>query len=199
MNDCGYSQEMITRRALAWAALVPVLARGEAAPKTFVLVPGAWHGAWAYRDTEALLRAKGHSVFCVTLTGLAERAHLLSKDVGLATHVDDVARLIEVEDLHDVTLVGHSYAGMVITGAAGKIGSRLHRLVYLDAFVPSSGQSMLDLMNPKFAVSWRARAAKNGDGWRVTPMLNAKSMGVSGCHAGRARRREAHAAVAEDV
>ncbi len=143
--------------------------------KTFVLVPGAWHGAWAWRTVEALLRARGHQVFSLTLTGLAERAHLLTAAVTLETHVIDVARVIEVEDLRDVVLVGHSYAGLVVTPAAARVAKRVRELVYLDAFVPKPGQSMLDLMKAKYSESWRERAK---GGLTVPPMLSAVAMGV---------------------
>ena len=150
-------------------------ALAKESPTTFVLVPGAWHGAWAWRPLEALLRARGHQVFALTLTGLAERAHLLTATVTLETHVTDVARVIEVEDLREVVLVGHSYAGMVVTPAAARVAKRLRALVYLDAFVPKPGQSMLDLMKAKYSDSWREKAK---GGLTVPPMLNAVAMGV---------------------
>ncbi len=123
-----------------------------------MLVHGAWHGGWCFRGVERLLRAAGPEVFAPTLTGLAERAHLLSRDVKLSTHVEDVARLIEVEELKDVTLLGHSYGGLVITGAGLKVAPRIAELVYLDAFVPQSGQTGFDCMSAKYGVeSWRKR------------------------------------------
>ena len=112
---------------------------------TFVLVHGAWHGGWCWRRVEDLLRAQGHRVFSPTLTGLADRSHLAGIGVDLATHVDDVAGLLRWEGLTDVILCGHSYGGMVISGVAekappGAIGS----IVFLDAFVPADGRSLLD-------------------------------------------------------
>ena len=148
--------------------------------KTFVLVPGAWHGAWAWRPVERLLRALGHEVLAITLTGVAERAHLLSPAVRLETHVRDVAQAIEVEDLRGVTLVGHSYGGMVITPAAARVPGRIAELVYLDAFVPKPGESMLDLMKAKYSDSWRSRAKKESNGLSVPVMLDATAMGLSG-------------------
>tara|TARA_B100000315_G_C14576903_1_gene588359 strand:- start:1181 stop:1894 length:714 start_codon:yes stop_codon:yes gene_type:complete len=109
---------------------------------TFVLVHGAWHGGWVWRKVAAPLRAKGHRVFTPTLTGLGERAHLASLDVNLDTHIQDVIGLLEAEELTDVVLVGHSYAGVVITGVADKAAGRLSGLVYIDAFVPESGFSL---------------------------------------------------------
>ena len=110
----------------------------------FVLVHGAWHGGWSWRKLRPLLEAAGHAVFTPTLTGLGERRHLCSRDIGLATHIQDVANLIEFEELSNVILVGHSYAGMVITGVGSAAGSRVGRLVYLDAFLPDDGKSLND-------------------------------------------------------
>jgi pimeloyl-ACP methyl ester carboxylesterase len=111
----------------------------------FVLVHGAWHGGWCWRRVADILAAKGHRVFAPTLTGLAERSHLLDERVNLSTHIADVVNLVRWEELMDIVLVGHSYGGMVVTGAADKMSERIASLVYLDAFVPESGQSMQDL------------------------------------------------------
>ncbi|MBV9253581.1 MAG: alpha/beta fold hydrolase, partial [Actinobacteria bacterium] len=116
---------------------------------TFVLVHGAWHGGWCWRKLTPLLRAAGHEVFTPTLTGLGERSHLGHPDVGLATHVGDVAQVLWYEDLSNVVLVGHSYGGLVIGGVADQAPGRLKHLVYLDAFVPEHGRSMLDLGPPE--------------------------------------------------
>jgi pimeloyl-ACP methyl ester carboxylesterase len=134
---------------------------------TFVLVHGAWHGGWCWRKVTPLLRAAGHEVFTPTLTGLGERAHLAAPEVGLGTHVQDVVNVLEYEDLSGVVLVGHSYGGMVITGAAAAAPQRLAHLVYLDAFVPEDGQSMLDLVPPERRESVPARARAEGEGWRL--------------------------------
>ncbi|MFP6713186.1 MAG: alpha/beta fold hydrolase [Rhodospirillales bacterium] len=115
---------------------------------TFVLVHGAWHGGWCWRKVDAALRERGYQVFTPTLTGLGESAHLASPDIILDTHIQDIVGLLEVEDLSDVVLVGHSYAGMVITGVADKAADRLKGLVYLDAFIPKSGQSMKSIAVP---------------------------------------------------
>jgi pimeloyl-ACP methyl ester carboxylesterase len=113
-----------------------------------VLVHGAWHGGWCWRRVVGPLRAAGHEVFAPTLTGLGDRAHLFRPDIGLDDHVADVVALLEAEELEDVVLVGHSYAGMVITGVAERCAERLRRLVYLDAFVPEDGQSLMSLAPP---------------------------------------------------
>nr|HMN83378.1 alpha/beta fold hydrolase [Burkholderiaceae bacterium] len=97
-----------------------------------MLVHGAWHGGWCWRDVAAGLTAAGCRVFAPSLTGLADRRHLLAADVSLATHVQDIVGLIEVEDLERVVLVGHSYGGNVITGVADRLRERLAHCVYLD-------------------------------------------------------------------
>ncbi len=107
----------------------------------FVLVHGAWHGAWCWRDvTEALIRA-GHRAHAVTLTGVGERAHLLNPEITLQTHIQDVVSAIECEEMQDVVLAVHSYAGMVGTGVADRIPERLSHLVYVDAVVPKPGEA----------------------------------------------------------
>ena len=103
---------------------------------TFVLVHGAWHGGWCWRRVERLLRAQGHEVLTPTLTGLGERAHLMSRQIDLETHIEDVLGVLRIENLRDVVLCGHSYGGMVITGVADREPECITALVYLDAFVP---------------------------------------------------------------
>lgn len=115
---------------------------------TFVLVHGGGHGGWCYRQVARLLRGAGHEVYAPTLSGLAERAHLRLAGIGLDTHIQDVASLLHYEDLRDVILVGHSYGGMVITGAADRAVERVGRLVYLDAANPVHGQSLVDVAGP---------------------------------------------------
>jgi pimeloyl-ACP methyl ester carboxylesterase len=107
----------------------------------FVLVHGAWHGGWCWQRVTALLQKAGHRVHAVTLTGLGERAHLLSPSITLDTHIDDVLKLIEAEELSDVVLAVHSYAGMIGTAVADRLVRRLKHLVYVDAVVPKPGES----------------------------------------------------------
>jgi len=114
-------------------------------PSDFVLIHGAWHGGWCWRRVADLLSARGHRVFAPTLTGVGERSHLADRSINLDTHVEDVLNLLKWEGLSNVVLVGHSYGGMVISGVAdrapaGVVGS----IVYLDAFVPENGMSLLD-------------------------------------------------------
>jgi len=112
----------------------------------FVLVHGAWHGGWCYRDTAKALRDMGHSVATPTHTGVGERAHQASEAITLETHIRDVAGCIEAEELEQVILCGHSYGGMVITGVADRMPERIRALVYLDAFVPENGDSLNALL-----------------------------------------------------
>lgn len=137
-----------SRRALATglgaAALTSSAAQAAGRRKPdFVLVHGAWHGGWCWRDVRPMLEAHGHRVFTPTLTGLGERAHLRDPVPGLAMHIADVLGLITAEELRDIVLVGHSYGGMVVTGVADAVNDRIRRIVYLDAAVPADGQSMI--------------------------------------------------------
>jgi pimeloyl-ACP methyl ester carboxylesterase len=134
---------------------------------TFVLVHGGWVGGWSWQRAIPLLRAQGHDVHAPTLTGLGDRVHLARPDVGLGTHVTDVVNLIEYEGLHDVVLVGHSYGGMVITGALHRIPERIAHVVYLDAFVPRGGQTLAELLPPELVAHLRGLAREQGDGWKV--------------------------------
>jgi pimeloyl-ACP methyl ester carboxylesterase len=107
----------------------------------FVLVHGAWHGAWAWRRVVDALHAQGHRALAVTLTGVGERVHLMSSLITLETHIDDVANTLEAEELQDVVLAVHSYAGMIGTAIADRMPRRLRHLVYVDAVVPKPGES----------------------------------------------------------
>jgi pimeloyl-ACP methyl ester carboxylesterase len=138
----------------------------------FLLVPGAWLGGWCWRDVAPHLQAGGHTVIAATLTGLGERAHLLRPDIGLDTHVADIVGLLHHQDLNDVTLVGHSYGGTVITAVAERAPDRLRRLVYLDAAVPRDGESNNDVIGSERAAALRAAADSDGDGWRVPPSVS---------------------------
>ena len=109
--------------------------------KNFVLVHGAWHGAWCWRRVMDALQAQGHRVHAVTLTGVGERAHLLTPSITLETHVLDVMNAIEAEELEDVVLAVHSSAGMIGTAVADRMGGRLRHLVYVDAVVPKPGET----------------------------------------------------------
>jgi pimeloyl-ACP methyl ester carboxylesterase len=122
-------------------------ARAAGKPRTFVLVHGAWHGGWCWRRVTDALAARGHRVFAPSLTGLGDRAHLFTADISLQTHVDDILSLVDAEELGDFVLVGHSYAGMVISGVADSLRERVSRYVYLDARLPFD-------MSPGASFSW---------------------------------------------
>ena len=132
---------------------------------TFVLVHPAWFGGWCWSKVSPILRASGRQVFTPTLTGLGERAHLASRDVGLEVHVKDVTNVLEYEDLGHVILVGNSSGGMVITGVADRMPGRIAHVIYLDAFVPEDGQSMLDIIPPERRPLMEALVRQEGDGW----------------------------------
>jgi pimeloyl-ACP methyl ester carboxylesterase len=134
---------------------------------TFVLVHGATAGGWVWQQITKRLKEHGHDVYTPTLTGLGERVHLLTRTVGLATHVTDVVNVLRYEELQDVILVGHSYAGMVITGVANQAPERVRELVYLDALVPEAGDCCLDLMGPAARQTMEERARTEGDGWLI--------------------------------
>lgn len=133
---------------------------------TYVLVHGAWHGGWCWRFVRDGLESSGHRVYAPSLTGLGERRHLARLDIDLDTHVEDVVSLLEMEDLRDVVLVGHSYGGMVVTGAADRAHSRIAGLVYLDAFVPENGKCALDYVVPERAARMREEGERVGS---ITP------------------------------
>jgi pimeloyl-ACP methyl ester carboxylesterase len=134
---------------------------------TFVLVPGAWLGGWAWSAVAADLRDRGHDVHALTLTGLAERVDEATAATDLSTHVDDVLAVLDSNDLHDVILVGHSYAGAVISGVAQRAPERIGRLVYLAAVVLPDGASLFDVLGPEAQAGMEAAAVLAGDPLRL--------------------------------
>jgi len=134
--------------------------------RPIVLVPGACLGGWAWRDVTVRLRELGHEVYPVTLTGLGERAHLAGREVDLDTHIADVVNLLDYEDLRDVVLVGHSYAGIVITGVADQRPERLHAIVYLDTGPLPDGTAISDVQTPEQRECQRGEVKRGGDGWQ---------------------------------
>ena len=137
---------------------------------TFVLVHGAWHGSWCWARVRRALVGLGHQVFTPTLSGVGERSHLLSRDIDLQVHVDDVANLIRWEELDDVVLCGHSYGGCVISGAADAVPERIAALVYLDAFLLEEGEGLHDLLPDEQREMQLSLADQYGEGWRVPPI-----------------------------
>ncbi len=130
---------------------------------TYVLVHGAFHGSWCWSRVIPLLEGAGHVAYGPSLTGLGDRASLLSPEVGLGTHVADITGLIRENDLRDVILLGHSYGAMVITGVVDQVPDRVRHLVYLDTFVPRTGESMVDV-GPLVIARFRGEARRHGDG-----------------------------------
>ncbi|NIJ12917.1 pimeloyl-ACP methyl ester carboxylesterase [Saccharomonospora amisosensis] len=145
---------------------------------SFVLIHGAWHGGWVWQRVAPTLRAAGYEVHTPTLTGVSDRAHLLNPSVGLSTHIQDVVALLEAYDLTDVTLVGHSYAGQVVTGVADRVPTRLAKRVYLDAFVGDDADAAIDLLPETIAGHYRESVAGPGFGWLI-PVRSLSVLGVS--------------------
>ena len=162
---------------LAAAATKAVGAAGPA--KTYVLVHGAWHGGWCWRDVARALRAEGHTVFVPTLTGMGERSHTMSRDVNLTTHITDVANLITWEELENVILVGHSYAGHILPGVADRVKSKLRHMVYVDANMGRDGYAFLTAD----VIAGRAKTAIDGY-LLAAPAPNPTLFGVPPDHPG---------------
>ena len=135
---------------------------------TFVLVHGSWAGSVVWRDLAPRLRKAGQDVYAPTLTGIGARKHLLSRQIDLNTHIQDVIGIIDDADLSDIVLVGNSYGGMVISGVADRVPEKVASLVYLDAFVPENGQSLLSLLPPNLRL-----ATVPGEDWLVAPPTSA--------------------------
>ncbi len=149
-----------------------------AQPSTFVLVHGAWHGGWCWSRVAARLRERGHAVYTPTLTGLGERRHLISPQVNLDTHVEDIVNLLQFEELERVVLVGHSYAGIVISGVADRVPQRLRQLVYLDALLLEPGKSLFSDFPPA-VVEQRLKAIREtGGGVGAAAALPPAAFGV---------------------
>jgi pimeloyl-ACP methyl ester carboxylesterase len=153
---------------------------------TYVLVPGFWIGAWAWRPVTTALRARGHDVYPVTLTGVGDRVHLGRPETDLAVHVADVLNLLRYEDLSDVVLVGHSYAGAVVTTAvADRAPDRVARLVFVDTGPLPDGAAQADFEGPDERARTAALVESVGDGWRLPPPdWAALAAGVDGIDAG---------------
>lgn len=138
---------------------------------TFVLVHGAWRGGWIWQRVRRELAQRGeHEVFTPTLTGCADRSHLLAPSNDLETHIADVAGLIRWEELDDLVLCGHSYAGCVVTGVADRMPERIRALIYLDAFVLENGQSLHDTLPAEQRAAQIEGARRDGEGWKVPPI-----------------------------
>jgi pimeloyl-ACP methyl ester carboxylesterase len=151
-----------------------------------VLVHGAWHGSWCWRRVLPLLWLAGHRVVPVTLSGLGERAHGLSPEITLDTHVQDVVTAMRAEECSNAVLVGHSYGGMVVTGAADRLGAEVGRLVYVDAVVPLPGEAWSTRNPPSVQAERRAAIARHG----VLAPPPPSAFGLSGADADWVERRQ---------
>jgi len=145
---------------------------------TFVLLHGAWHGAWCWKRVSQRLRAAGHTVYTPTLTGLGERSHLLNADITLETHALDLINVFLWEDLKDVVLVGHSFGGIAASAAADRIAERIQRLVYLDSLIIQSGESPFSVLPPDVAQTRRALARQSPGGLSI-PTPPPEAFGVT--------------------
>jgi pimeloyl-ACP methyl ester carboxylesterase len=146
------------------AALVAMPAHAQQATtagRTYVIVQGAWGSSSTWQTVDSMLTAQGHRVHRIPLTGLGQRLHLASPDIGLETHINDVVNAVLWDNLRDIVLVGYSYGGMVATGVAGRIPDRVGKLIYVDAILPEPGESVVDIMPESFVKSVRANT-RNG-------------------------------------
>jgi pimeloyl-ACP methyl ester carboxylesterase len=165
---------------------------------TYVLVGGAWLGAWAWQDVGRRLRARGHDVYPLSLTGLGDRVHLARPEVNLDTHIADIVNTLESEDLHDVVLLGHSYASVPVAGAGDRAAERISSLVYLDSAPIPDGMTLLETYPPEAQQMIRQHVAERGDGWRW-PMptwdeiaaMNGAGSGLDADHERMVRSRSA--------
>lgn len=141
----GAGRRLLAGMAVGAAASQPALAAKNSSPRTFVLVHGAWHGGWCWKYVTEILTAQGHRVHTPTLTGLADRSHLLSTGITLDTHIADIVNLFRWNDLEEGVLVAHSYGGWPVSGALEEVWNRVSSVVFVDAFLPESGQRVVDL------------------------------------------------------
>jgi pimeloyl-ACP methyl ester carboxylesterase len=151
-----------------------------------VLVHGAWHGAWCWRRVLPALWGAGHRVVTVTLSGLGRRAHQLSPAITLGTHVQDVVTAVRAEECRDAVLVGHSYGGLPVTGAADVLGEAVARLVYVDAVVPEPGHSWSTRNPPEVQQQRRTAIARLGH----LPAPPPEAFGLAGADAAWVARRQ---------
>ena len=146
-------------------------------PQTFMLVHGAWHGGWCWAQVADILRAHGHRVFTPTQTGLGAKKHLMSRDITLDVFVQDLVHELEFEDLHDVVLVGHSFGGIAISGAADRVPSRIRQLIYLDSLLLPGGMTPFSQLSPE-VVAQRTAAAQSFDGGLSLPPPPPEAFGL---------------------
>jgi pimeloyl-ACP methyl ester carboxylesterase len=146
------------------------------ASHSFVLLHGAFHGAWCWREVARLLRQHGHQVTTPTQTGLGERHHLLSPSITVETFIEDLIEHIRYSEVSDAVLVGHSFGGIALAGAADRIPARIRQLIFLDSRIVQNGQSAFDTTPPELVAQRRAQAAEHGN--LFLPPPPAESFGV---------------------
>jgi pimeloyl-ACP methyl ester carboxylesterase len=154
-------------------------------PETIVLLHGSWHGSWCWNKVRPMLLAAGYDTLTPTLTGLAERAGYGSLSVGLRSHAIEVARLLEVNDMRNVVLVGHSYSGLILSEVAETMSSRIKRLVYLDAFAVNHDEAAFDFFPPDLR-DLLVNLATTGNGWGFPPPPPEDFVGADGSAADKA-------------
>ena len=166
----------VSRRAALAGGAAALAATGTTSPalsqdkpKTFILMHGTWHGGWVWKDVRRILERAGHDVYAPSLTGCGDRAHLMAPDVGLDTHIQDITNIIDYESLEDVFLVGHSFTGVAITGAADRRRDKIRRVVFFDALVPAEGRMSGVSRTPdgEFPDYFKKRMEKFIDGYQM--------------------------------
>lgn len=150
---------------IAAISFQPLFSQTNSKP-VYLIVHGAWGGGWAFKNVDSLLTEAGNTIYRPSLTGQGERVHLATTSIGLNTHIEDIVNTILYEDLHNVILIGHSYGGMVVTGVADSISDRIQKLIYIDAFVPENGESLLAING-----SSNESPFKNENGFVVAPWV----------------------------
>ena len=143
----------------------------------FLLIHGAWHGGWVWNEISEILRYQRYSVSTPTLTGLGEKKHLLSSKITIETFIEDVVNHIVFENLNNIILVGHSFAGSVISGVADRLKDRIKKLIYFDAMILIDGQKPFDI-TPKETVEQRIELAKKFGNNISIPAPSADAFGV---------------------
>lgn len=155
---------MVQKAFYCLLLFLPGLLKGysqqSAGKPVFVIVHGAWGGSWAFKKVDSLLTEKGAIVYRPSMTGLGERIHLADTNISLKTHINDIVNMLVFEDLHNIILLGHSYGGMVVTGVADSLPGRIKKIIYLDAFVPSDGESLVSISGS--GGEWIKNIEKNG-------------------------------------
>jgi len=162
MKERKLSRRAVVAGAGLATAVITAPALAQSTPRIFVLVHGAWHGGWCWRRVADRLERQGHKVYAPSLTGLGDRAHLITNRVNVSTHITDIVNILRFEDLTDVVLVGHSYAGFVISGVAERELTRIKSIVFLDAYVPQNGQSIYSMSSERLRETVNA-AIKRGE------------------------------------